>query len=124
MALDYEGEIVCEINGQEVEIISFDETVTNNTTVVKTMNSTGRAKGTRRGIELTDISLTAPAPIIGEFNWRTLKNARIVTYPFGFPAKRTTYMDCTFVSRSKKYSVDGEQARDIKLTCLRVEDPA
>ena len=123
MAIEYDGEVVVEINGQEVDVVSFDDTVTTGRKAVKTMNRTGRPKGSVNGIESTEMSITAPAPATGEFNWRTMKDAQIVIYPVGNPAKRTTYIDSNVTSVGSKYQLEGEMVRDIKLYCLRKVDP-
>jgi hypothetical protein len=124
MAIDYDGEVVVEINTQEVDVVSFDDTVTTGRKVVKTMNRTGRAKGSVSGIETVEMSLTAPAPATGEYNWRTMKDAQIVIFPVGNTAKRTSYIDCNVISVGSKYQLEGEMVRDVKLYCLKKVDPA
>lgn len=123
MAIEYDGEVVVEINGQVVDVVSFDDTVTTGRKVVKTMNPTGRAKGSVTGIETIEMNLTAPAPATGEFNWRTMKDAQIVIYPVGNSGKRTTYIDSNVTSVGSKYQLEGEMVRDVKLYCLRKVDP-
>lgn len=123
MGIEYDGEIVVEINGQEVDCISFDDTVKTGRKSVKTMNRTGRPKGSVTGIESVEMKLTAPAPATGEFNWRTMKDARIVIYPVGNVSKRTTFMDCNVDSVGSKYQLEGEMVRDISLYALRKVDP-
>lgn len=123
MAIDYDGEVVVEINGQEVDVVSFDDTVNTGRKPVKTMNRTGRPKGSVTGIETIEMSLTAPAPATGEFNWRAMRDAQIVIYPVGNPGKRTTYIDCNMATEGSKYQLEGEMLRDVKLYCLRKVDP-
>jgi len=124
MTLEYDGEVVVEINGVEVDVVSFDDTVNTGRKPVKTMNRTGRAKGSVSGIESIDMKITAPAPATGEFNWRTMKDAQIVIYPVGNSAKRTTYSDSNVSSVGSRYQLEGEMVRDVSLYCLRKVDPA
>lgn len=124
MALEYDGEVVIEINGKEVDVVSFDDTVNTGRKPVKTMNRTGRAKGSVVGIETIEMKITSPSPTTGEFNWRTMKDAQIVIYPVGTTSKRTTYIDSNVSSVGSKYQLEGEAVRDISLYCLRKVDPA
>lgn len=123
MGIEYDGEIVCEINGIEVDIVSFDDTVKTGRKPVKTMNRTGRPKGSVTGIESIEMKLTAPAPATGEFNWRAMKDARIVIYPVTNPSKRTTFFDSNVDTVGSKYQLEGEVVRDISLYALRKVDP-
>jgi hypothetical protein len=123
MAIDYDGEIVVEINSQEIDCVSFDDTVKTGNKIVKTMNRSGRPKGSVKGIEDITMKITAPAPAVGEYNWRTMKNAQIVIYPVANPSKRTTYFDCNVDSVGSKYQLEGEMVRDISLFCLNKVDP-
>lgn len=124
MGIEYDGEVVVEIDGKEVEVVSFDDTVNTGRKPVKTMNRTGRAKGSVSGIESIEMKITAPAPASGEFNWRKMKDAQIVIYPVGNTSKRTTYGDCNVSSIGSRYQLEGEAVRDISLYCLRKVDPA
>lgn len=124
MSIEYDGEAVVEINGKEVDVVSFDDTVNTGRKPVKTMNRTGRAKGSVTGIETVEMKITAPVPATGEFNWRTMKDAQIVLYPVGNPTKRTTYIDCNVSGVGSKYQLEGEMVRDVSLYCLRKNDPA
>lgn len=119
MALEYDGEVAVEINGKEVDVISFDDTVNTGRKPVKTMNRTGRAKGSVNGIETIDMKITAPAPATGEYDWRTMKDALIVIYPVGNPSKRTSFIDSNVSSVGSRYQLEGEMVRDVSLYCLR-----
>lgn len=123
MSIDYDGEVVVEINGQEVDVVSFEDTVSTGNKVVKTMNRTGRAKGSVKGIETFTWKITAPAPVAGEYNWRAMKDARIVIYPVGNPTKRTTLLDCRVESMGSKYQLEGEMVRDISGFALNKKEP-
>lgn len=119
MAIDYDGEIVLEINGQEVDIVSFDDTVNTGRKPVKTMNRTGRAKGSVNGVETIEMKITAPSPATGEYDWRSMKDALITIYPVSNPTKRTTFTDSNVTSVGSKYQLEGEAVRDISLYCLK-----
>lgn len=123
MSMEYDGEVVCEINGKEVDIVTLDDTVNTGRRPVKTMNRTGRPKGSVTGAESIEMKITAPAPSEDEFNWRTMKDAQIVIYPVGSPSKRTTYQDSNVSSVGSRYQLEGEAVRDISLYCLRKVDP-
>lgn len=118
MSIEYDGEIVVEINGKEVDCISFDDTVNTGRKPVKTMNRTGRAKGSVTGIKMVDMKITAPAPATGEYEWEKMKDAQIVIYPVGNSTKRTTFMDSNVSSVGSRYQLEGEMVRDVSLYCL------
>lgn len=118
MAIEYDGEIAVEINGKEVDVISFDHTVNTGRRAVKTMNRTGRAKGSVNGIETHEIKITAPAPATGEYDWSKMRDAQIVIYPVGNPTKRTSFNDSNVTSVGSKYQLEGEAVRDVSLYCL------
>lgn len=122
MAIDYDGEVVVEINGVETDVISFDDTVSTGRKPVKTMNRTGRAKGSVNGIQTVTMKITAPAPAVGEYSWANMRDALIVTYPVGNPAKRTSYFSSNVDSVGARYQLEGEAVRDVSLYCLR-KDP-
>lgn len=124
MALEYDGEVVVEINGQEVDCISFDDTVNTGRKPVKTMNRLGRAKGSVNGVKTFEMKITAPAPDTGDYAWGRMKDAQIVIYPVGNPAKRTTFMDCNVISVGSRYQLEGEMVRDVSLYALDKKDPA
>ncbi len=119
MSIEYDGEIVVEINGQEVDVVSFDETVNGGRKAVKTMNRTGHAKGSVSGMKTYELKITAPAPASGEYDWEAMLDAQIVIYPLGNTSKRTTFQDCNVTSINSRYQLEGEMVRDISLYCLR-----
>jgi len=123
MSIEYDGEIVCEINGVEIDIVSFDDTVKTGKKIVKTMNRKGKPKGSVKGIQDVTMKITAPAPAIGEFSWRTMVDARIVIYPVDNPSKRTTFFDCNVDNVGSKYQLENEMVRDISLYALDKVDP-
>jgi hypothetical protein len=123
MGIDYDGEVVVEINGKEVDVVSFDETSNTGRRPVKTMNRHARAKGSVNGIKTYDMKITAPSPATGEYQWGLMKDAQIVIYPVGNPTKRTTFVDCNVTSIGSRYQLEGESVRDISLYCLDKKDP-
>jgi len=123
MAIDFDGEVVCEIDGKEIDIVSFDATIQTGNKPVRTMNSKGRAKGSARGLKSYTLKVTAPAPAQGEYPWSRMKDALIVIYPVGNPTKRTSYRDCNPTQVGARYGLDNEAVRDIDLYCLDMVEP-
>lgn len=123
MSIEYDGEVVVEINGKEIDVVSFDDTVTTGRKPVKTMNRTGRARGSVNGIKTVEMKITAPAPAVGEYDWENMKDAQIVIYPVGNASKRTTFMDSNVTSVGSRYQLEGEMVRDISLYALRKVNP-
>lgn len=120
MALqEYEGSIVMEINGQEIEIESLDVSHKTGRKLVKTMNKTGRAKGFAKGIGEYDLKVSAVIPLTGDIDWAGIEGALITIYPLSAGGKRTKYLDCFTIDVGEKYKVDGEAMRDISMAALR-----
>lgn len=120
MALeDYVGSIVLEVDGQEIDIESVSETVATGRKVVKTMNSTGRPKGSAKGMADYGLRVTAPIPLKGEIDWENVVGAKITIYPLDATEKRESYLDCFTTEVGSSYQVDGESKRDITMTALR-----
>lgn len=124
MGIEYDGEVVVEINGKDVDVVSFDDTVNTGSKPVKTMNRTGRAKGKVKGIKSYEMKITAPIPEEGEYPWEDMNDAQIVIYPVGNPSKRTTFIDSNVSLVGSKYQLENEAVRDISLYCLRKVNPA
>jgi hypothetical protein len=119
MALkEYLGAVILEIDGQEVEIESYDVTVKTGRKLVKTMNKTGRPSGFCKGVEEIDIKVTAVIPTTGDIDWLSIKGAKLTIYPITAGGKRTSYLDCFTTDAGEKYVVDGEAKRDISLNSL------
>lgn len=123
MGIEYDGEVVVEINGKEVDISSLDITVSKSRKPVKTMNRTGRAKGSTKGITMYDLKITAPIPQVGGFDWENMVDARIVYYPVENPSKRTILFDCNTTNIGEKYQLEGEAVHDITGYCLNKKAP-
>ena len=123
MAIDYMGAVVLDVNGREVDVVSFS--VTNNTgrKLVKTMNSTGRAKGVCSGIETFELSLTVAMPL-GDtsIDWRSVRGAKLTQYPLG-GGQQISYLDCFSTEVGEQYEVDNEARISVKMNAMdRVEE--
>ncbi|MGL5344851.1 MAG: phage tail protein [Plesiomonas sp.] len=119
MSEEYMGAIVLEVDGQEIEVTSFDVKISTGRKLVKTMNKTGRAKGYCQGIATYDLNVSVVIPESGDLDWENLVNAKITLYPLNNQDKRTSYIDCFSIDVSEKYSVDNEAQRDLTMAALR-----
>lgn len=119
MAIEYMGAVVLEVNGREVEVVSFN--VNNNTgrKLVKTMNSTGNAKGFSRGISTYELSLTVAMPL-GDtsIDWATVEGAKLTQYPEG-GGQQISYLDCFTTEVDDQYEVDNEARISVKMNALK-----
>jgi hypothetical protein len=115
----YAGAIVLEVNGQEIEVIDLNVSSKTGRKVVKTMNSTGRARGFARGVSEYELSLTVAIPLNGDLDWEAVDGAKLTEYPLTPGGKRTSYLDCFTLEVGEKYGVETEAKRDIKLVSLR-----
>ncbi|OLN30446.1 Transaldolase [Desulfovibrio sp. DV] len=124
MALkEYLGAIILEIDGQEYEIVDFNEQHETGRKVVKTMNGTGRAKGYHQGVKTWELSITAVVPKDDALDWSGVEGAKLTIYPVTEGGKRESYQDCAVVSIGNKYTVDSEARVDVKLLSLnKVEE--
>lgn len=118
MAIKYMGAVVLEVNGHEVEVTEFS--VNNNTgrKLVKTMNSTGRAKGYCEGIETFELSMTVAMPL-GDtsIDWENVVGAKLTQYPVG-GGQQISYTDCFTTEVDDQYSVDNEARISVKMNAL------
>lgn len=120
MALEeYLGSIVMEVDGQEVEISSFDVKRMTGRKLVKTMNKTGRAKGFARGIETFDLTVKAVMPVSGNLDWAGIEGAKITVYPQTAGGQRESYLDCFTIDVGESYTVDNEAIQDLTMAALR-----
>lgn len=119
MAIEYAGAVVIEVNGREVEVVSFS--VNNNTgrKLVKTMNSTGNAKGFSKGISTYELSLTVAMPL-GDtsIDWSTVEGAKLTQYPVG-GGQQISYLDCFSTEADEQYEVDNEARVNVKMNALK-----
>jgi hypothetical protein len=119
MALkEYQGAIVLEVDGTEVEIESLDVTEKSGRKLIKTMNKTGRATGFSKGVGEITLKISAVVPVAGDLDWINLQGAKITVYPLG-GGQRTSYLDCFTTEVGKKYKVDGEAMQDLQMNALR-----
>ncbi len=120
MALqEYAGAIVLEVNGQEIEVIDLNVSGKTGRKLVKTMNSSGRAKGFARGVSEYELSVTVAIPLTGDLDWEAVEGAKLTEFPLTPGGKRTSYLDCFTLEVGEKYGIETEAKRDINLLSLR-----
>lgn len=120
MALEeYAGQVILEVDGQEIEVTSFNVSENTGRKPVKTMNRTGRAKGFARGIAEYGLSLTVAIPLSGDIDWAAIEGAKLTKFPLGNEQQRESFLDCFTLSVSEKYQVEGEAMRDLTMQALR-----
>lgn len=120
MALkEYLGAVVLEVNGQEIEVESYDVTKKTGRKLVKTMNRTGRPAGFSRGVSEIDLKISVVIPATGDIDWMGVEGAKLTIYPIVPNGKRTSYLDCFTIDVGEKYSVDNEAKRDLSMAALR-----
>lgn len=117
MALEYVGSIVLDVNSVEVEVSDFNPTETTGKKLVKTMNSTGRAKGYTQGIATWELAITAVVPKDATINWAQIAGAKLTQTPLG-SGKRTTYQDVFVTQVGEQYTVDSEARINITAFAL------
>lgn len=118
MSDTYVGLIVLEINGTEYEVISVEPNLKTGRKVVKTMNRSGRALGTAKGIEEHELKISVAIPKTGEPDWRTLLDAKITVYPQDGGGNRETWTGCCLLETGSKYQTEGEATRDLTVAAL------
>jgi len=118
MADNFVGLIVLEINGTDYEVTSVEPSLKTGRQVVKTMNRTGRATGTARGIEEHELKVSVAIPKSGEPDWRALVDAKLTIYPVEGGGKRQTWTGCSLIEMGSKYQVEGEATRDLTIAAL------
>ena len=114
----YVGQIVLSINGTDYDIKSLDDTLKTGRTVVKTMNRTGRPKGTSAGMEEYDLRVSVAIPKTGEPNWRAMQDAKVTIEPLDGGGKRQSWTGVSLVEMGSKYALEGEATRDLTLSAL------
>lgn len=120
MALEeYAGAVVLEVDGSEVEVMSFDVTSRTGTKPVKTMNRNRRVKGFARGIEEHELAITVVVPLSGDLDWMAIEGAKLTIYPASPGGQRESYLDCYTTEVGDKYNVDNEARRDIRMFASR-----
>ena len=118
MADEYVGQIVMEVDSQEIDIASLDVKTDLGRKVVKTMNRAGRSKGITQGVPEYSLSVEVPIPKTGDLDWDGIKDAKITIYLQDGGGKRETYHGCFTMSVGQKYDVEGETMRSIEMGAL------
>lgn len=121
MALEeYVGSIILEVDGQEIDIESLDETIVTGRKLVKTMNRSGRPKGYAKGMADYSLRLSVAVPLTGEIDWAAVDGAKITIYPQDSEGQRKSYLDCFTTEVGSQYTVEGEAKRNITMMALRL----
>ncbi len=114
----YVGQIVLSINGTDYEVKSLDDSLKTGRTVVKTMNRSGRPRGTAKGMEDYELRVSVAIPKTGEPDWRALVDGKITIEPQDGGGKRETWTGVSLVEMGSKYGTEGEATRDLSLVAL------
>ena len=117
--IEYLGAITLQVDGVEMEVQSLDVTSKTGRKLVKTMNSTGRAKGFCRGISDFELKLTVVVPLSGDPDWASIEGSKVTVYPQLLGGVTRSYQDCFTTEVGAKYTVDNEAVRDITMNSLR-----
>ena len=115
---EYAGSVVLEVDGTEYECTQISFEINTGRKLVKTMNSTGRAKGFSQGIATFDFTLSVVIPLGDTTDWGSITDSKVTIYPLDNTGQRTTYQDCFSTGYSEKYTVDNEAMRDVKMSAL------
>ncbi|WP_028535610.1 hypothetical protein [Paludibacterium yongneupense] len=116
MALEeYVGAIVLDVDGTEYEVVDLDVQTKTGRKLVKTMNSTGKAKGFSKGITEYSLSITVVIPLTGDIDWAAIEGAKVSITPEASGGSPVSYLNCCTTDVGEKYSVDNEGRRDIKM---------
>lgn len=118
MSDKYVGAIVMDLNGTDIEVASVDHQLTTGRVIVKTMNRTGRAAGTARGIADHTLRVSVPIPKTGEPIWSAVLDAKITMEPGDGGGQRETWTGVFLISIGSKYQVEGEAMRDLEMGAL------
>ncbi len=120
MALEeYVGAIVLYVDGAEIECTDIRTSTNTGKKLVKTMNSTGRAKGFARGIAEYQLTVTVVIPSdSNEPDWDAMEGSKLTIMDMdGNP--RYSYLDCFTTQTGEQYTVDNEARRDLTIQSLR-----
>ncbi|OOH87336.1 phage tail protein [Pasteurellaceae bacterium 15-036681] len=120
MAEAYAGSIVLEVDGTEIEVVKVDPKENTGRKLVKTMNSSGTARGFAQGVAEYTLAISAVVPIDGtEIDWAAIKDAKLTIYPLNQEDKRVSYLGCFTTEVGQSYTVDNEATQDIQMSALR-----
>lgn len=110
MSDEYVGPIVLEVNGMEIEVTRVNPTVDTGRKLVKTMNSTGRARGHVNGIATYNLTVEAVKPKGRTIIWENITDGKLSLYPEDDRSsdKTITYQNFTVQTVSDEYNVDNE----------------
>ncbi|HAK8132020.1 TPA: phage tail protein [Salmonella enterica] len=108
MADTYVGPVVLEVNGTEIEVTRVSPSMDTGRKLVKTMNSTGRARGHVNGIATYNLTLEAVKPKGRAIVWDNIVDAKLTLYPLEGGDKTITYQNFTVQTVGDEYSVDNE----------------
>ncbi|MFN1149939.1 phage tail protein [Serratia liquefaciens] len=108
MAEEYVGPIILEINGVEIEVTRVSPTVDTGRKLVKTMNSTGRARGHVKGIATYNLTLEAVKPKSRTVVWENIVDGKLTLHPYDGMGKTITYQNFTVQTVGDEYNVDNE----------------
>ncbi|EAB5694034.1 phage tail protein [Salmonella enterica] len=108
MADTYVGPVVLEVNGTEIEVTRVSPSMDTGRKLVKTMNSTGRARGHVNGIATYNLTLEAVKPKGRTIVWDNIVDAKLTLYPLEGGDKTITYQNFTVQTVGDEYSVDNE----------------
>jgi phosphopantothenate synthetase len=108
MSDQYVGPIVLEVNGKEIEVTSVSPSMDTGRKLVKTMNSTGRARGHVSGIKTYNLTLEAVKPKGLTIVWDDIVDAKLTLFPLEGGDKTITYQNFTVQTVNDQYNVDNE----------------
>jgi hypothetical protein len=108
MSDEYVGPIVLEVNGMEIEVTRVNPTVDTGRKLVKTMNSTGRARGHVNGIATYNLTIEAVKPKGRTLVWENITDGKLSLFPLEDGDKTITYQNFTVQTVSDEYNVDNE----------------
>jgi hypothetical protein len=104
----YEGSVILDVNGTEIEITGISPSMDTGRKLVKTMNSTGRARGHVQGIKTYTLTLEAVKPVGMDVDWESIEDAKLTLTPLNGKGKTITYQNFTVQTLNDQYSVDNE----------------
>lgn len=119
MAEKYAGMIILEVDGSEIEVTKCAPKEMTGRKLVKTMNSSGRAKGFAKGIKGYEISISAVVPLDDDIDWANIEDAKLTIYPLNHGDKRTSYLGCFTTEVGQNYEVENEATQDIQVVALQ-----
>ena len=112
---EYVG-VVLEVDGQEIECVSFGNDTDTGRKPVKVMTRKRRIGGFCTGIATHSLSISVPIPVDEEeLDWEDVVDAKLVIYPVNGKGKRKVYTGCVVEKVSEKYESEGEAKRDLTL---------